>query len=455
MFPLVGDLEDSRPVNALLPILSFGLVICQFAVPRHLAFAPLLIAACNLPNVPVVEVGVSLTAINLIILAGLLRAAKDRALAWSPFQLLDVLVALWTFWAILSAVGHNPKYTDPVTERLLLVYNTAGTYLYARTFLRTRDDFRRLTKCLVFLMMLLAPPVAFEKVVGLNISWAIANGELVEATVRNGSIRAAGPFSHPVLAGTVAATSLVLLVPLLCARQRRWAAVGAACCLIIVYCAASSGPIITLFAGAAALFLWLWRRNMKLIRVSAIVSVILLQVAMTAPVWYLIHRIDFTGGSTGFHRAELITQALKHLDRWWFIGTDYTRDWIPSAVGWDEDQVDMTNYYLRIGVTGGLPLMLCFLLMLGKAFQALGRCIRLQRRAQNPDELMLWCIGSALAAHCVTFLSISYFDQTVVFVWIIIGAVPGLCAITRTQRANPKDEDFQLLHQPRSLVAER
>jgi hypothetical protein len=164
-----------------------------------------------------------------------------------------------------------------------------------------------------------------------------------------------------------------------------------------------------------------------------LVAIIGLQLVMNNPVWYLMGRIDLTGGSTGFHRAELITQALKSLDEWWLVGTDYTRHWMPYGIGWSKTQVDITNYYLKMGVLGGLPLMLCFIAVLTKSFQLLGRSMRSMRSLGGPTEFMLWCIGAALFAHCVTFLSVAYFDQSFVFLFFVIGAVPGLVAARERQ----------------------
>jgi len=31
-------------------------------------------------------------------------------------------------------------------------------------------------------------------------------------------------------------------------------------------------------------------------------------------------KIDLTGSSTGWHRAELIDSALRHFNEWWLVG---------------------------------------------------------------------------------------------------------------------------------------
>ncbi|HWI57982.1 MAG TPA: hypothetical protein VNZ22_12195, partial [Bacillota bacterium] len=200
-------------------------------------------------------------------------------------------------------------------------------------------------------------------------------------------------------------------------------------CALIVVGSASSGPLLALFAGLAGLALWRWRTRMAVIRRLAVLGLIGLHLVMKAPVWYLMARIDLAGGSTGWHRAELVSAALKHLDEWWLIGTDYTRHWIAYGVGWSQYHVDMTNYYISMGVTGGLLLVGCFVGILIKAFQSLGRGMRTMREVNDPREFILWCVGTCLFAHCVTFLSISYFDQSNITFAMVVGTVPGLSTV--------------------------
>jgi hypothetical protein len=360
-----------------------------------------------------------------LILAGLIRGAIGRIGKKSPRNALDILMICWACWAVLSTVGHNPTDCNPLTIRLRTAFDLFGAFLYARTYLREYGDFLRFTKCLALLMIILVVPMAVEKVTGRN-PYAMlgASGELSD--VRRGRVRAKGPFGGSILAGTAGAT----LLPVVLALRRkhfRLAMTATAACGFIVICSGSSGPIGSLFFGSAALALWPWRRQIRLIRTSVICGLLVLHIVMSAPVWYLLARIDLVGGSTGWHRAELITQALDHLSEWWLIGTDETRSWMPYGIEWSSAHTDITNYYIWMGVMGGLPLALLFIFILIKAFQILGREIRVCRRTGDPAEYSLWCVGSALFSHSLTFLTIVYYDQNYVFLCLILGAVPGLC----------------------------
>ncbi|MFN7141060.1 MAG: hypothetical protein ACK4UN_17155, partial [Limisphaerales bacterium] len=161
---------------------------------------------------------------------------------------------------------------------------------------------------------------------------------------------------------------------------------------------------------------WRWRWHLRRVLTLTIVLFVALAFLMEAPVWYLIARIDLAGGSTSWHRAELIHQAIRHFDEWWLIGTDYTRHWMAYGIEWSEDHVDITNHYITLGVRGGILLMGIFIIFLIRAFQALGRGMKaLQLSGDTQSEFLLWCVGASLFLHAFTFMAISYFDQSYVF----------------------------------------
>jgi hypothetical protein len=422
-------------VNPVFYLLVAALIVVQFKLPRRFAFAPLLIAACHFQFVPVLQLGANFDTAKLVILAGLIRASRENLLVWTAKQPLDLLVALWAGWLLISGFAHDPPDHNPITIRLSQIYGTVGTYLYARAFLRNPEDYLAYIKCLALVITPLALLALYEKITLFNTYWLLGSGNS-GVTIREGRVRAAGAFAHPILLGAFAATSLVLLAPLY-RRHKRLCLMGGVAAFLTVFSSASSGPIVTLFLGLAGLAFWQWRRSVGLVRTLAIVMIIGLHLVMQAPVWYLMARIDLAGGSTGWHRAELITAALAHLGEWWLTGTDYTRHWIAYGIEWSPNHTDITNYYLSMGVTGGLPLMILFILMLIKSFQLLGRRMLALRRAKDDLEFVLWSVGAALFAHCFMFLSVAYFDQSYVPLMLVIGAVPGLCAAKVAVRKNP------------------
>jgi hypothetical protein len=185
----------------------------------------------------------------------------------------------------------------------------------------------------------------------------------------------------------------------------------------------SSGPIITVAAAAFGLVMWRCRKHLPRVILAGVLTLVGLEMVMKAHVWYLLGRFDLAGGSTGWWRAELITQAGLHIKEWWLMGTDYTHDWMPVAM--DENNVDITNEYIEMGVWGGLPLMLCFIYTIRATFSANRRLFRSFEEASD-DQFFVWMMGTTVFGHVVTFISVSYFDQTIMFWCLIIAMIASL-----------------------------
>jgi hypothetical protein len=382
---------------------------------RRLAFLPLLIAACHTPYTPFLG---GLTVCRVVILIGLIRAATNGWLSWSARNRLDLLLAIFAIIALCSTLGHQWQTPNPLIVRLRLVLDVMGAYLYMRAYLADADALHGFSRSLAIIMIPFAIFLLIEKKSGIN-PYAKIGSVNSESMVRDGKTRAQGPFGTPILTGTVGAVAIPLLIPLW-RNQRRIAMAGLMSSFIVVYATASSGPIGTALLGLAAVALWKWRQHLKPLLIGLCTCLIVLHLIKERPIWYLMALMDLVGGSTGWHRAYLIDMALQHLNEWWWCGTDYTRHWMPYGLVAVPEHCDLTNYYIHLGVIGGLPLALTLLAIQMKSFRLMGR-----RMAYCADEFWIWCLGSALFSHMVTFLTISYFDQIYVFYWGLLGGLTG------------------------------
>jgi hypothetical protein len=271
--------------------------------------------------------------------------------------------------------------------------------------------------------------MVLEKLTGKN-SFAMLGGAPGDTELRNGHFRARGPFIHQIFAGTVGAVCLPLAFYMW--RQKRGLALaGMAATCAIVYASGSSGPIMTVLAACFAIALWMIQNHLRLIRWLAVLMVIILAMIMNDPVYYILARINITGGSTGWHRAALIDGAIKHFGNWWLVGTDYTRDWMPTGIEANANNTDITNHFLLMGVWGGMPLMLLFIWVLTVAFRLVGRELKMQAQAPVERRFLIWILGSILFADVVTFMSISYFDQqTSIFLYLLLATIGSICITT-------------------------
>lgn len=416
----------------------------QLVLPRRWAFVPLLLAACHTPYEA--QIG-GFTVARFVIVAGLLRAAGSGMLSFNPREeSLDRWMALFVCVALLSAVGHKEQLSNPYIFRCGLVLNVIGTYFYARAYLMNGVALQQLATGLLIVLTPFAFLMAIEKQTGRN-PYVVVGAQNAASLVRDGKIRAQGPFGTPILAGTVGACTVPLFVPLWRTR-RRTAAAGLVSCLVITYSSASSGPISTVLLGIVAISLWAFRESIRQIQVVTVCGLTVLHFVKERPIWYLMALMDFVGGSTGWHRAYLIDVGMKRMEEWWLCGTDRTGHWMPYSLPTPIPgiyQADLTNYYLHLGVIGGLPLVFCLFAVQWNAFKRLGAKIIEMRSFGDAREFSLWCVGATLFAHSVTFLSISYFDQMYVFFWIVVGSLPAILSVIPTEEepeVGPSPENY-------------
>lgn len=341
---------------------------------------------------------------------------------------MDSLVLSWAIWAVCSAVFHE-KLAEALVFRLGMAYNVLGLYFLSRVFIYQPEDLLGICQTVILALV----PVALEM---LNEAWTGRNlfsvfggvGEFSE--LRAGRIRAQGPFSHSILAGTVGAICMPMAI-LLWRQSRKVALLGLIATGSMVFCSRSSGPIMTVVACLSAMALWPLRHHMRFVRWTVVIGILGLALVMKAPVYYLLDRIDLTGNSTGWHRAVLIEGAMTHLSRWWLGGTDFTRDWTPEG-GFDENSTDITNHYIRSGVSGGLPLLVLFLGVIIAAFIALGRILQWRDDLPLQYQFMIWTLGSILFGHVVTMVSVTYYDQSILFLYLALAAIASFRATFRS-----------------------
>jgi hypothetical protein len=197
----------------------------------------------------------------------------------------------------------------------------------------------------------------------------------------------------------------------------------------MVIASASSGPAMSAVIGGGAVMLWRLRGYTRAFRWSLVAAYFGLMLVMERPPYYIIQRLEVVGGSTGWYRSHLIDVAIERLDEWWLAGTDYTRHWMfGNAVS--ENHIDITSHYLSLGVIGGLPLLFLHIGILSAGYSLVGRAMvrRADAAGWNREQAMIWALGCALLAHTVTCISVSYFDQSVMFMYLTLAAIGSMYA---------------------------
>lgn len=426
----------------MIYLFSIVLVVLQCMLPWRWAFVPLLLAALHAGNVELVK---EMTPCRILILVGLARAVGAKRFVYSSRCPLDLAVVFFSVFAILIAAVPRLDVPSPLRQNLGLIYNVAGTYFYGRAYLPDSGAIWRFATAMSFSIMVLAAGLTIEQQTRKN-PYSFLGSIRGDAVIRNGRIRALGPFKHPILTGTAGAAA----VPIACIlwrRRRRAALIGIISGIAGTVASSSSGPLAALLVSVVALAGWRFRGHLRFIQRMTLALLIVMHLTSSRGVWYLMARMDLVGGSTGYHRARLIDSAIEDLAKWWLAGTDYTRNWMWSGVSWSTRHTDITNYFLHIGVIGGIGLLGGLLAMLWFAFRTIGRAFSFSAREEELEEtsqklqfveedeegedarseidFAYWCVGSAILAHAVTFLSVSYFDQMYVVFYLTLGLVPS------------------------------
>jgi hypothetical protein len=359
-------------------------------------------------------------AIRVLILAGLVRAILKGERPATALHRMDWLMIAWAVWALLSSLFHDHP-SESFVFNLGLAFNACGVYFLLRTFLQSAEDVVWLCRIVAVLLAPVALEMIHEQVTGYNL-FSLLGGVPEHPSIREGRLRAQGPFAHAILAGTAGAVCLPLMIALW-RKYRASAAVGSIACLAMVVTSASSGPLLSSIVAIIALMMFPVRRYMRAVRWVALLGYVALDLVMKAPAYYLMARIDLAGGSTGWHRAALIESSIHHIREWWLGGTDYTRHWMPTGVSWNANHTDITNYYLHLGVLGGLPLLALFVAILWTGFAYVGWFQRTSHGIQGDSAFFVWGLGASLFAHAATSLSVSYFDQSFVFLYLTLAAI--------------------------------
>jgi hypothetical protein len=236
-------------------------------------------------------------------------------------------------------------------------------------------------------------------------------------------------FQHSLTAGTFAATLVPLFVLLWKnGRGKVMAIAGLIACTVMTVCSNSSTPLMAYVAGVLGICLWPIRRKMKTVRRAIVISLLVLAVVMKAPVWFIIARIDLTGSSGGYHRAQLVDEFIRHFSDWWLIGVKEL-----EAAKWGEDMWDQQNQFVNVGETGGLLGLCIFVTMLSRSYARIGR-FRMFAAGTN-REWLSWLLGAALFANLVGFFGVNYFDQSKVS-WFVLLAM--ISATTASAAARPE-----------------
>lgn len=423
----------STYINPLALLGTLAAAVFLLTTRRSRALLPFVLVACLVPVAQrVVIATLDFNMIRVMVLFAWTRLLLRGELRRLRLHELDVAFVVWTLAGSATYVAREATLAAAV-YRLGWSFDSLGTYFGCRMLLRQPSDSLHAVRYLAWCAVFAAAGMLSEWFTGHN-PFALLGGVPDVPWIRDGHLRCRGAFAHPILAGSFGATIVPIFVAMWFAipRWRRIAAVGAASGAAIAVTSASSGAIVSAIAGLVAFALWPLRRHARAIRWGLLLGLTVVHVAREKPVWHLIGRAAELFGGEGYQRYRLIDAFVEHWGEWWMLGTSSTEHW-----GWM--LWDTTNQYVDEGVTGGVLKLAAFVALIVLAYRAVGIAGTARGRPaqRRPRDQRMWCWGlrSALTAHCVAFISVSYWGQMQIIFFLLLALIGAERSfVTRTSR---------------------
>jgi hypothetical protein len=425
-------------LNPLVAVATLITIVLILTRPRNKVIVPFLLGCFTIPMQQVVVLGsVHFTVLRILIIAGLVRrAVSGRAKFPGGLNGVDRMVILWAI-SLLAILSLQWMEMEVFVHNLGDFLDALGGYLVVRFFIPDGATVRRTIKTLAVVCIIQGICMLNEQILHVNI-FGYIGGFGPWLTIRDGKIRSQGVLGC-INAGAFAGALIPMFLWLWTERKCRMLAyAGLAGATAIVFTSNSSTSLLALAATALAIVLWPLRKQATLIRRGFALLLVGLHLAMHAPVWDLIGRVDLTGSSSGYHRQMLVDNCIRHFSDWWLLGCKYYNLW-------GYDMFDLCNQFVVQALIGGLLALIAYIAIFSRSFGAIGKA-RKSVEGDRGREWFLWCLGSALFSVVVAHFGINYpaMMQIGLFTFWTVSSVAtfeaGQATVRRVQA--PADEQF-------------
>lgn len=396
--------------------LAIGFAGLTLLVPRKYFLFPFILASCFVPtDQRVIMMGLDFTVLRMLVAVGVVRVFVYGEYRPLKFNAIDRLVLTW---ALCGAVVYSiqQQNTEAMINRAGVLFNTLGLYWLFRQNIATWSGIKQTFACFAVCAILMLPFVLIEWSTGSNPF--VFLGKVI-TSVREEKLRCQAAFPHSIMMGLFWTILAPVFLALARTEKRRMLYGGAfAASVVIIMASASSTPILVFLVTVAIFGAFGWRRYTSVAAWALVGMAAALHIVMNAPVWHLLARINVIGGSTGWHRYNLIDKAVRNFSEWMVIGCRSTDHW-GFYLG------DVTNQYVLEGVRGGAITLVLFLVMIYAVLKTLLRSSLNCRDREG--RLVIWALFAMMCAHCIGFIGVSYFGQ-ITILWYMTLAATALLA---------------------------
>ncbi|HLQ37705.1 MAG TPA: hypothetical protein VK348_07885 [Planctomycetota bacterium] len=415
----VATTTEVHPVG-LAALLA--LIVLLWLLPRQWLPLPMILLLSLVPAGQRLLVGgIDFSFIRMLSWMTYVRMFVRKDLRRLELNLLDRLFLVWCGVLIVQGTLLGGTLTVFI-NRLGFALDALTIYFFFRTVIQNYDNLILIGRMFAFTSIPVFLFFVFESQTSRNLFHFM--GGVPEFTdIRDGRLRCQGAFAHPIIAGCFWAQILPLHI-LAGLVTHRWltAITGLAFAIGIILLTASSTPVMAIVFGVLGFVMYFFRSGMRWYRWMILAWLLILHyILMDKPVYHLLARIDLVGGSTGYHRYNIIDKSIDHFSEWWRFGTMTTAHWGYGCQ-------DITNQFLLEGVNGGLLRLAMFLAMVVTTFVGVSRSMRSPVLSATAKKAA-WILGTAMFMHCLNFIAISYFEQATVIWYMTLAAISSLTLV--------------------------
>ena len=339
-------------------------------------------------------------------------------------DLIFTMAALWAVAGFIIVYGlerGGPSGVGVAIDMLL-------AYFITRHSIRTFDDFRCLLILLAPVALLIAGLMAMEAVAYYRFARApaqavfgslgaaefgVGQGPADFTDVRYGLLRAMGPFSHPILAGTFFACLLPLYF---FSRLRGWPmVVGMTACFGAIFSFSSAAIMgIVIFV---VLAVYDRIRNMvtflnwPIFIAATLVSMLMVQILSKGGLIPVLVRLTLNP-QTGYYRLLIWEYGTKTVEAHPWFGIGYERYFAPLGMSGSVDSI-----WLAYSIRSGLPMAI--LLGIATLIPMFGVMLRVGKERPADNQLLIG-LAVALTMYFLIGFSVTYFGGLLIWFFMLI-----------------------------------
>ncbi len=407
-------------MNGMTPLcMLLVIILCAsiLFVSKKYMIVPFIVGMCFIPSDKSIQIAsLDFQVLRIIALFSLLRVSTDNSIRNVRINTID---RLFFSYHILGAIIYIIASTNLLATSIYKcgqLVDSIAIYLTFRSIIQNKETILAASKTLALCILFLTPFTIYEYFAATNL-FSILGRESI--AMRDGEIRAACTFNHSILFGSFAASCFPIIWGYYSQNKNKFYIIHIISAIFFVIASSSSGPLASLLLAIIILILFRWKIHIKKFYYLFIILMLFIHFAREKPIWHFIFiRLSLKSSSTGYHRYNLIEAAIKEFDKWWLFGYgNRGPDWHTKYWSWaSADFTDVTNHYLLEGVRGGFFTMALFIILCYISIKSLGSYAI--HKTTSQEQWFWWGWTVALIAHCSSMLSVGYWGQITMFLYL-------------------------------------